>query len=101
MKRRVVITGMGIWSCLGTTLDEVKDSLYQGKSALYQNPSEGRYYLFLTMEDMDVVKSMQHVLAVISEYGHCEPISYAREQHLKEHCVVICPENALTQLSAL
>ena len=76
-------------------------SLYQGKSALYQNPSEGRYYLFLTMEDMDVVKSMQHVLAVISEYGHCEPISYAREQHLKEHCVVICPENALMQLSAL
>jgi 3-oxoacyl-[acyl-carrier-protein] synthase-1 len=34
MKRRVVITGMGIWSCLGTTLDEVKDSLYQGKSGI-------------------------------------------------------------------
>ena len=22
MEKRVVITGMGIWSCLGTTLDE-------------------------------------------------------------------------------
>lgn len=31
---RVVITGMGIWSCLGTTLDEVRDSLYQGKSGI-------------------------------------------------------------------
>ena len=31
MKHRVVITGMGIWSCLGTTLDEVRDALYQGK----------------------------------------------------------------------
>ena len=32
--RRVVITGMGIWSCLGTTLEEVKNSLYNGKSGI-------------------------------------------------------------------
>jgi len=31
---RVVITGMGIWSCLGTTLDEVRDSLYNGRSGI-------------------------------------------------------------------
>ena len=34
MERRVVITGMGIWSCLGTTLDEVQQSLYTGKSGI-------------------------------------------------------------------
>ncbi|MCD8297927.1 MAG: beta-ketoacyl-[acyl-carrier-protein] synthase family protein, partial [Prevotella sp.] len=34
MGKRVVITGMGIWSCLGTTLDEVRDSLYTGKSGI-------------------------------------------------------------------
>ena len=34
MERRVVITGMGIWSCLGTTLDEVRQSLYEGKSGI-------------------------------------------------------------------
>ncbi len=34
MKNRVVITGMGIWSCLGVTLDEVRDSLYHGKSGI-------------------------------------------------------------------
>lgn len=34
MKRRVVITGMGIWSCLGTTLEEVRDALYNGKSGV-------------------------------------------------------------------
>ena len=34
MSRRVVITGMGIWSCLGTTLEEVKNSLYSGKSGI-------------------------------------------------------------------
>lgn len=34
MNRRVVVTGMGIWSCLGTNIDEVKDSLYNGKSGI-------------------------------------------------------------------
>ena len=30
--RRVVITGMGIYSCIGKNLSEVTDSLYNGKS---------------------------------------------------------------------
>ncbi|MCX6297154.1 MAG: beta-ketoacyl synthase N-terminal-like domain-containing protein, partial [Bacteroidetes bacterium] len=34
MNNRVVITGLGIWSCLGNNLDEVKDSLYTGKSGI-------------------------------------------------------------------
>ena len=35
---RVVITGMGIWSCLGKTLDEVRDSLYEGRSGIVFDP---------------------------------------------------------------
>lgn len=34
MNRRVVITGIGIWSCLGTNIDEVRQSLYDGKSGI-------------------------------------------------------------------
>ncbi len=34
MDRRVVITGMGIYSCIGTSLEEVKNSLYNGKSGI-------------------------------------------------------------------
>ena len=34
MENRVVITGMGIYSCIGITLDEVKDSLYNGNSGI-------------------------------------------------------------------
>lgn len=34
MARRVVITGMGIWSCLGTDIETVKNSLYSGKSGI-------------------------------------------------------------------
>lgn len=36
--RRVVITGMGIYSCLGTTLEEVRDALYNGKSGIIVDP---------------------------------------------------------------
>lgn len=31
---RVVITGIGAWSCLGKNVDEVKDSLFAGKSGI-------------------------------------------------------------------
>ena len=34
MEKRVVITGMGIHSCIGTNLDEVKKSLYNGTSGI-------------------------------------------------------------------
>ncbi|MGK7389886.1 MAG: beta-ketoacyl-[acyl-carrier-protein] synthase family protein [Candidatus Cyclobacteriaceae bacterium M2_1C_046] len=35
---RVVITGLGIYSCIGTNLDEVRDSLYKGKSGIGTDP---------------------------------------------------------------
>ena len=35
---RVVITGMGIYSCIGKNLDEVRDSLYKGKSGILFDP---------------------------------------------------------------
>lgn len=34
MANRVVITGMGIYSCIGKNLQEVKESLYAGKSGI-------------------------------------------------------------------
>ena len=41
--RRIVITGMGIWSCLGTSIDEVKESLYNGKSGVGVDPARLEY----------------------------------------------------------
>lgn len=35
---RVVITGMGIYSTIGKTLEEVRDSLYKGKSGIVLDP---------------------------------------------------------------
>jgi len=34
VERRVVVTGIGIWSCLGTNLEDVKTSLYEGRSGI-------------------------------------------------------------------
>ena len=43
MDRRVVVTGMGIWSCLGTSLDEVSQSLYAGRSGIGIEPERSTY----------------------------------------------------------
>lgn len=43
MARRVVITGMGIWSCLGTTIEEVTASLREGKSGIGLAPERLEY----------------------------------------------------------
>ncbi len=40
MDQRVVITGIGIYSCLGKNLEEVTNSLYEGKSGIHFD--EGR-----------------------------------------------------------
>jgi len=34
---RVVITGLGVYSCIGKNLDEVRDSLFNGKSGIVLN----------------------------------------------------------------
>lgn len=40
---RVVITGMGIYSCIGTTLAQVRESLYKGKSGIIFDPERKEY----------------------------------------------------------
>lgn len=40
---RVVITGMGIYSTIGENLDEVRDSLYTGKSGIVFDPERVEY----------------------------------------------------------
>ncbi|MDE6393461.1 MAG: beta-ketoacyl-[acyl-carrier-protein] synthase family protein [Muribaculaceae bacterium] len=43
MSRRVVVTGMGIWSCIGKNKEEVKDSLYNGRSGIGVEPERLEY----------------------------------------------------------
>ena len=41
--RRVVITGMGIYSCIGTNIEAVRQSLYEGKAGIVVLPERKEY----------------------------------------------------------
>ncbi|MDR3118544.1 MAG: beta-ketoacyl-[acyl-carrier-protein] synthase family protein [Mediterranea sp.] len=43
MARRVAITGIGIWSCLGKNVEDVRQSLYKGKSGIGIEPARLEY----------------------------------------------------------
>lgn len=73
MARRVVITGMGIWSCLGTNVGAVKETLYTGESGIGLQPErlEYGYRSGLTgiVETPVITKQMldRHIRAGMSE----------------------------------
>ena len=98
MEKKVVITGMGIYSCLGKNLDEVRDSLYNGKSGIIFDPvrKEMGFRSALTglVEVPDLKKSLSRNQRVYmsepSKYAYvatCEALANARldmdyiEQH--------------------
>lgn len=41
--RRVVITGIGIYSCIGQSVDSVRDSLFNGRSGIVVDPLRTQY----------------------------------------------------------
>lgn len=73
MNRRVAITGMGIWSCLGTNTEQVTQSLREGKSGIGLQPErlEYGYRSALTgiVEEPVITKKMldRHTRAGMSE----------------------------------
>lgn len=73
MDRRVVVTGMGIWSCLGTNLETVTESLRSGRSGIGIQPErlEYGYRSALTgiVEEPKITKQMldRHTRAGMSE----------------------------------
>ena len=96
--KRVVITGMGIYSCLGKNLDEVRDSLYNGKSGIIFDPARKemgfRSALTGSVEIPDLKKSLSRNQRVYmpepAKYAYvatCEALTNARldmdyiEQH--------------------
>ena len=99
MERRVVVTGMGIWSCLGTDIETVKQSLYEGKSGIGIQPErlEYGYRSALTgiVEEPVITKKMldRHTRAGMPEearYAYMSSLqafAYANvsDEYLREH----------------
>ena len=74
---------------------------FEGGSSLYRDPADSRYYLFLE-PGQDVRKAAGGSwLSAFSEFGSAEYITPAREQHLQEHCEVLCLGNAVERLVEL
>ncbi len=82
MEKRVVITGMGIYSCLGKTLDEVRDSLYTGKSGIIFDPARKemgfRSALTAKIEIPDLKKQLNRSQRVYmpeqAKYAYCATV---------------------------
>lgn len=82
MERRVVITGMGIYSCLGTTLEQVRDSLYYGKSGIIFDPARKemgfRSALTAHLEIPDLKKQLSRNQRVYmpeqAKYAYCATV---------------------------
>ena len=102
MERRVVITGMGIYSCLGKTLDEVRDSLYYGKSGIIFDPVRKemgfRSALTAHLEIPDLKKELSRSQRVYmpeqAKYAYCATVDALRhagidQDYLNSHEVGI------------
>ena len=83
-------------SCAAAAADD-----YSGGSSLYRDPAEAKYYLFLVPDPASEKAAFGRWLSAFSEFGISEYITPAREQHLREHCQVLCAEDAVRMLAAL
>ena len=75
--------------------------VFSGTSALYRDPADSKYYLFLTPSDNTDSAGYTRALSTFSEFGSSESITPAREQYLRVHCEVICAGNAVQSLAEL
>ena len=95
--KRVVITGMGIYSCIGKNLDEVKDSLYNGKSGIGIDPvrKELGYFSALTgiLERPDLKKLLDRrkrlCLPEQGEYAYLATLEAFRNAGINVFCMAM------------
>ncbi len=90
--KRVVITGMGIYSCLGTSLDQVRQSLYEGKSGITTIPERRSFGFRSTLTgvvpkpDLKAVLN-RHQRAMMPEealYAYCATADALKNAHIEE-----------------
>lgn len=75
--KRVVITGMGIYSCIGQNLAEVRDSLYQGKSGIGLDPIRKEWGFRSALTGMLQKPDLKELLTRRQRIGLSEQGEYA------------------------
>ncbi|CAM2773110.1 beta-ketoacyl-[acyl-carrier-protein] synthase family protein [Chryseobacterium flavum] len=92
MENRVVITGMGIYSCIGTSLDEVRESLYQGKSGIVLDRERKEFGFRSGLTGVVPKPDLKHLLnrrqrvsmGEESEYAYLATIDALKQANLDE-----------------
>ncbi len=90
--RRVVITGMGIYSCIGQNLDDVRESLYTGKSGIGIDPARKEMGFFsgltgiLPRPELKGVldRKKRHTLAEQGEYAYLATVEAFKNAGIDE-----------------
>ena len=77
MNNRVVITGMGIYSCIGKNLSEVKDSLYQGKSGIIFDEERKNFGYRSALTGFVETPDLKSLLSRRERIGMHQPAMYA------------------------
>ena len=77
MGKRVVVTGMGIYSCIGKNLEEVRDSLYHGKSGIGIDPMRKEFGYRSTLTGIVEPPVLKNLLDRRSRIGLAEEGEYA------------------------
>lgn len=98
MNKRVVITGMGIYSCIGTSLDEVKDSLFHGKSGIRLDESRKDFGFRSALTGMVPKPELKELLTrrqrisvgEETEYAYMATLEALKEANISE---AFCEEN--------
>ena len=75
--KRVVITGLGIYSCIGKNLEEVRDSLYAGKSGIGIDPDRTKYGYRSPLTGIVERPQLKNLLDRRSRIGLAEEGEYA------------------------
>lgn len=92
MKHRVVITGMGIYSCIGKNVDEVREALYYGRSGIVLDSSRKemgfRSALTGKVEVPDLKKELSRSQRVYmpeqAKYAYCATAEALRDAGLDQ-----------------
>ncbi len=77
MNNRVVITGMGIYSCLGKNLDEVRESLMKGKSGIGYLQSRKDMGYRSALSGIIEIPNLKGILDRRARISMAEPALYA------------------------
>ncbi|MBR1632016.1 MAG: beta-ketoacyl-[Paludibacteraceae bacterium] len=89
---RVVITGMGIYSCLGKNLEEVRQSLYDGRSGIIFDPARKemgfRSALTAFLEEPDLKKELSRAQRVYmpqqAKFAYVATVEALRNAHIDQ-----------------